>query len=76
MQDPLEPFLESSDVARALDMSVSGVRLLVLEGRLMPVARTRRGSRLFSATDVELFKTRRTTRDTASLTQSEAVKKS
>jgi DNA-binding transcriptional MerR regulator len=56
--------LEPGDVARALDLSASMVRLLVSTGVLRTVARTRRGVRLFDETDVELLRLEREQRAT------------
>lgn len=49
-------FLEVADCARILEITPSTVRLYIKGGRLTPVARTPRGIRLFSLTDVENFR--------------------
>lgn len=45
--------LERSDVARRLNCSGTLVQKLAVAGRLQPIARTPRGSRLFLDQDVE-----------------------
>src|SRR5439155_10069661 len=45
-------FLEASDVARALRVSLSTVRAYIAAGKLRPSGRTRRGVRLFDAAEV------------------------
>ena len=52
MNDELEVFLESTDVAREGEVSVKTVRLDAEAGRLPVVALTRRGVRLFRESDV------------------------
>lgn len=52
-------YLESNDVARALGLSPSSVRVLVGTGQLRPAARTRRGVNLFRPRDVERIRQRR-----------------
>jgi hypothetical protein len=55
-----EPILlEPTDVGLVLRLSASSVRRLADEGQLMPVARTRRGVRLFTEADVERLRKRR-----------------
>ncbi len=49
----MREFLEANDVARALQISPSTVRVLVADGRLMPRARTRRGIALYDPADVQ-----------------------
>ena len=49
-------YLETSDVARVLLMSYSGVRWIVATGRLLPAAVTTRGTRLFAPVDVEALR--------------------
>jgi hypothetical protein len=48
--------LEASDVARELNLSYSGVRVVVGNGKLAIYAVTRRGVKLFKAKDVEALK--------------------
>jgi predicted site-specific integrase-resolvase len=52
-------YLELSDVALALGVSPATVRRWSDEGDLNPVARTKRGCRLFTAADVEAERKRR-----------------
>jgi hypothetical protein len=53
----MEVFLEAADVARELgNLSIAAVRFAVLSGRLRPSARTRRGTRLFTLSDVAAFR--------------------
>jgi DNA-binding transcriptional MerR regulator len=47
--------LEPADVARALAVSSARIRQLARAGRLVPIARTPRGTRLFSAESVQLL---------------------
>jgi hypothetical protein len=55
----LPTLLEVSDAARMLELSASGVRAAVESGRLLPVALTPRGNRLFSEDDVVAFRAKR-----------------
>jgi len=49
----MQEFLESNDVAKALDLSGSTIRVLVASGRLRPAARTRRGIALFATEEIQ-----------------------
>lgn len=42
----------ASDVARALNLSTAAVRVMVVSGRLHPVATTTSGTRLYDPADV------------------------
>ncbi len=46
-------YLEANDVARRLNLSPVTIRQLVERGALQPAARTRRGTNLFVAEEVE-----------------------
>jgi DNA-binding transcriptional MerR regulator len=52
-------FLEASDVARRIGRAASTVNHLADRGALPVVARTTRGTRLFTAEDVDEFLRRR-----------------
>jgi DNA-binding transcriptional MerR regulator len=57
-------FLTASEAARRLDMSASGVRLVAERGDLPIAARTPGGMRLFTESDVEVYRQRRTSKRT------------
>ncbi len=67
----LPTLLEVSDAARMLKLSASGVRAAVESGRLMPVALTPRGNRLFSEEDIEAFRAQRDAKRCLVLTEGE-----
>jgi DNA-binding transcriptional MerR regulator len=54
-----------SEVARSLGMSASGVRWAAERGDLAVAARTPGGMRLFSESDVEVYRQRRSANRTA-----------
>lgn len=53
---PRMVFLETADVARLLGITVAMVRVYVRAGRLIPVAETPRGTRLFRPADIAKFR--------------------
>ena len=52
----MRELLEPQDVATACGISVATVRTDVLKGHLTPMARTRRGVRLFTADQAEAYR--------------------
>lgn len=53
---PVMLLLETADVSRLLGITVAMVRIYVRAGRLIPVAKTPRGIRLFRLADIAKFR--------------------